>query len=282
MTHSPAGSPLRVGLLASSPAVLRALHEICRRAGYAPLVHATHPPRPAGGAWDDRLNEIRRHAPASAPIIAPSDRLAARIAPLRLDVLLCHGHLDPLPPGVPASTVHGVVNLHPGDLPPRPGIGAVASALLRGDPTIRATAHLVTAAPTPGPILARSEPVELPDWFDPRLLRREITTATLHLAPRALDVLATAAPVDDRDEAATTTGTPARGLCLLDLARGARDIHHQARMLHYLDWPALANLDDGAVRVFRTRLTPGAIRIPCATGRLWADQVIPLDPRPRR
>jgi methionyl-tRNA formyltransferase len=250
------------------------------------VVHATHgtsSPPPFGSLPDDRLLAIRNGAPGRHVIIAQPEELAAHIAPLRLDVLVCHGYPKLLPPDALASTTHGVVNLHSSDLPRHRGACPVQWALLQGDPTIRTTAHLMTDTYDQGPILAQSDPIELPDWFDPHSLHRNIIDATLKLAPRALDAIAARTPGRAQNEAdATYVGALDKGMCRLDRSRSARDIHNQARMLHYIGWPALTEIDSAAFRVMRTRLTPGTVRIPCATGDLWADQVIPLDRRSPR
>lgn len=113
------------------------------------------------------------------------ERIAARIAEVRADVLCLAGFMRLLSPAFVARFERRIVNVHPSLLPAFPGLDAQKQALEHGAKVAGATVHLVDAGTDTGPIAGQEAVAVLPGDDASRLAAR-ILEAEHRLYPATL------------------------------------------------------------------------------------------------
>ncbi|MEU4540701.1 phosphoribosylglycinamide formyltransferase [Streptosporangium sp. NPDC023825] len=106
------------------------------------------------------------------------ERLAARIAAYRPDLVVCAGFMKIL--GAPTLEAFPVLNTHPALLPSFPGAHGVRDALAYGVRVTGCTVMLADAGVDTGPIIAQ-EAVPVLDGDDEAALHERIKTVERHL-----------------------------------------------------------------------------------------------------
>lgn len=156
-------------------------------------------------------------------------RLAAMLAPLRPDLIVCGGFPWKIPAEVLALPRLGAVNLHPAALPKYRGPSSVEWALRNGDPELGFTVHRIDGGFDTGAILAQGS-VPIADEDDLGTLMGKLEPLLPQVLRRALERVARGEPGEPQDEAlASYAGFFEPEWRTIDWAAPARTVHNQVR-----------------------------------------------------
>lgn len=184
-------------------------------------------------------------------------RLAAMLAPLRPDLIICCGFPYRLSPDVTSLPRFGAINVHPALLPRHRGPWPLHWTFRAGDTEAGMTVHWMDAAFDTGGILAQGS-VPVTDEDDGASLMMKLAPLAVGLLVDALPRIANGDPGIPQDEAlATEAGFFEDAWRVVNWDQPARIVHNQIRSWTGVTGTprgAFATLDDARVLVTRTRL----------------------------
>jgi methionyl-tRNA formyltransferase len=277
---------MRIALATAGAKEFAALQTACVNAGHQPVVYAyCRSLRPRGQTDDHALGAIGsvvRAAPPGMDLLLPGtgEGLAESLAGYRPDLLVVHGFNWKLPAAVLEVPRLGAINIHASLLPKYRGPAPVLQAIRNGDEKIGMTVHRMDERFDTGPILAQQGGIALEDAVTPAGLWKQTRPVLIEVLSSALKQVANRAPGTPQDEtAASYAGFIEPAFRIIDWTRSARDIHNQVRMFAFIGRKSapLADIGNGRIRVFRTRLEPGpGLRISCADAPIWITDSSPV------
>lgn len=203
--------------------------------------------------------EVVRSTPPDVDVIVSNHprRLAAMIAPLRLDLIL----RGSFPWRIPAEVLHmprfGAINGHPASLPRYRGPNSVGWALRNGEPELGMTVHRMDADFDTGPILAQGA-VPIGDDDTAESIFSRLGPMIFTLFPAAIAKVLNGEPGEPQDEALASEAPlfePADRY--IDWTHSAREIHNLVRGWHgrnEVPLGAFADLEGERFVIARTRL----------------------------
>lgn len=269
-------APWRVVLVTRVPPVAAGFHEAIRAAGHDPVALLTI--RNADGRYGDFDTGVLVDAvPADLDILVPArrDSIAPLLQSVRPDLVVCMGFPWKVPPAALAVPPLGWLNGHPSLLPLHRGPVPVAWAIRQGDERIGITIHRMDAELDTGPILAQRT-LELGEYVEPDVFYPRMGETVMAALDDALAKVAAGEPGEPQRGDGTYETFFTDDDAHLDFSRPALEVHRLVWAWRYTISRgtlrgALAELDDGAVRVLASSLTEvdGARRVECADGPLW-------------
>ncbi|MBP2477677.1 methionyl-tRNA formyltransferase [Crossiella equi] len=251
---------------------------ICAAAGYPALAWGMSR---AARTRDEELlpTGVELLAPGTARgLVEPLRRLAPA------QIVVC-SYDRRLPEEVLSTARDGSVNVHFSLLPRWRGAAPLQHAVLAGDLTTGVTAHRITDRYDSGPILARSNEIQLGPWPRRHRLQPLLDAAMSELLPVALRAVTAGEPGQPQQEQeATDAPMLTSEIYTADWSSTAHEIHGRVRLLGYFsplggpDRGPVAELDGQRIRLLETSLTAvaGAREVRCADGPLWILRTAPV------
>lgn len=267
----------RVAIATRIAPVLSGFDAVVRAAGHEPVALLSM--RDHDGRYGDLpdIGELVMSAAPELEVLLPARRstLAALLASVDPDLVVCMGFPWKIPPDALAVPRLGWLNGHPSLLPRHRGPLPVAWAIREGDEEIGITFHRMDAELDTGPILAQrryplGEP-QSPDTFYP-----EFGPTVGETLAEALERLAAGGDGTPQPDGGNYESFFTAEDAWLDPSRPAAEVHRLAWAWRYamaLDGTrgALLELDGKPTRVLATSLAEveGAQRLDCADAPLW-------------
>jgi methionyl-tRNA formyltransferase len=184
-------------------------------------------------------------------------RVAAMIAPLRPDLIVCTAFPWILPEDVLALPPLGVVNGHNALLPKYRGPNALGWAFRNDDAGYGGTFHRMVPALDAGPILGQT-PVQIEDDDDVDSLHARFGPQMQELWRVVYERLVRGDPGEPQDESqAIDAPLFEPEWRYIDWSRSARTVHNQVRSwygLRYIPKGAIGEIEGRPVTVVKTRL----------------------------
>jgi methionyl-tRNA formyltransferase len=244
------------------------------------LVGVVTTPGPPKRRSLDYLDVVKATPPNTDVLVTNHmNRVAAMIAPLRPDLIVCVGFPWVIPEDVLALPPLGVVNLHNSLLPKYRGPNALGWAFRNDEREYGLTLHRMVPALDAGPILAQ-ERVSIADEDDVDSLHRRLFDIVRgqQVWDAVYERVIRGDPGEPQDESqASEAPLFEPEWRFIDWSRPARTVHNQVRSWYGMrDIPkgAIGEIDGRQVTVLKTRLTgqqsdaaPGTV-LPDSDGRL--------------
>jgi methionyl-tRNA formyltransferase len=256
----PAGEALRVVIFTVLPQVAAGFAQLFGTLGHRVVGIVTTP-----GPEQRRstgYQEVVRVVPPGIDIIVTTRprRLAAMLAPLRPDLILCMSFPLRIPQEVIDLPRLGTINGHPSKLPQYRGANSVGWMIRNGEPELAFTFHRMDAGFDTGPLLSQAT-VPLGEDDDIEVVLGKLQQLVATAFPRALERVLRGDPGDPQPEAGASEAPlfePAWRE--IDWASPALTVHRQVR-----SWFGLADYAAGALAdvagerlvILKTRRLPG-------------------------
>jgi methionyl-tRNA formyltransferase len=250
--------------------IYHAVDAVLRPLGHR-IVGLVTSPGPKRRRSDSYLDVVKA-APPGVDVIVTNhpQRLAAMLAPLQPDLIICGGFPWRIPTDVIQLPRLGAINFHPSHLPRHRGPNAVGWAFRADDPEIGFTVHRLDADFDTGAILAQTR-IPITDDDNGDSLNAKIGAQIAPLLGDALWRVAQAEPGEAQDETqASYAGLFEDDWRVIDWTRRARAIHNQVRSwVGFRDIPAGAfgQVGDETLLITKTRLlsrrsSPESVSVP--------------------
>lgn len=238
--------------------IVAGLQQILTAMGHT-LVGIVTSPGPAGRGLGQYL-EVVKAAPPNVDVIVSNHRKrwAAMLAPLKPDVIISMIFPWIIPDDVIALPRLAAINVHGALLPRGRGPNPVGWAFRNDDREIGLTVHYLDSGLDTGPMLAQAA-IPVSDEDDLETLFPRLAPLAPVVLARAFERIAAGDPGDIQDESyATYAGVFEEEYRTIDWSQPAREIHNQVRAwmsgLRGMIPGAVGTLDDGTLRILRTRL----------------------------
>lgn len=237
--------------------VYQMIEQILQPLGHQ-IVGVVTTPGPPARRSSDYLGVVNAVRPEVDVIVSTHPaRLAAMLAPLRPDLIICCGFPYRLSPDVTTLPRLGAINMHPSLLPRHRGPWPLHWTFRAGDTEAGMTVHWMDSSFDTGRILAQ-ERVPVTDDDDGTTLMMKLAPIAHELLVDALSRVAAGDRGDLQDESlATEAGLFEDAWRVVSWDQPARTVHNQVRSWTGItETPrgAFAILDGERVLVSRTRL----------------------------
>lgn len=272
-------SGLKIIIASSGPAQFGFLRETLTGMGHVPAAYlksrSLRPSEPPDSEDLESLNAMIANVPVGMDLLLPGTpgAIAAMLAGYEPDLLLVFGFNWRLPQEVLDVPRLGVLNVHPSALPKYRGPSPVPWTIRNGDEFMGLTIHRMTERIDAGPVLAQVTDIPVPYEVTNKEIWELIRDALPELLAKALDAVARGERgTPQNEDEANRAGWPPPEWQEVTWQGGRKDIHHQIRVLRFLNGGQgpVVPFGGNTVRVLRTSLTAdGGTRIECADGPLW-------------
>ncbi len=255
--------PTRTLFLGSGEFAVPVLDALVSEPGLRVVGVVSAPDRPSGRGGELGAVPVARRARAlGLPLLQPSrvrspDAIAA-IADLRPDLGVLADYGQIIPPALLAIPRHGILNVHPSDLPRHRGASPIAATIAAGDPVAAVSLIEMDRGLDSGPVIARESWPLVGTETAPELEAEAARHGASLLLRTIDDWLAGRRPATPQPGAGMTLTRPLRREDgRLDPSRSAADLERQVRA--YQPWPgSFVETADGRLIVHAAQVATGA------------------------
>jgi methionyl-tRNA formyltransferase len=234
------------------------------------------PANPSESEFVSAISDIVESIPNGMDLLLPgrSSGLAKQLVGYRPDLMVVYGFNWKLPLEVLNIPRLGVLNVHPSMLPKYRGPAPTLWAVRNGDTHFGVTVHRMNESIDAGPIMARSQPIVLPE----QVTHEEIWNRIASALP---DVLTEAVRRAEYGEAgqpqeleqATYAGFPPDSWFFIDWSDSRASIHNQLRVLRLLrpGEGVVSEVGGRRIRIRESSLdaASGGLPTQCRDGLIW-------------
>lgn len=270
---------LRVVLASYGGEQFRLLHSVCEGTGFVPVGYLVSRSIRSGGRSEsgdvELVSRVIESLPPGMDLLLPGTGrgVADALAGYQPDLMVVFGFNWRLPREVLELPPLGVLNVHLSALPRYRGPAPLLWAIRNGDRTFGVTVHRMDEGLDTGPVLAQVDGIPLPDNATPRSVWEQLSPVVAGVLREALGQVVAGDPGVAQDEAlASYAGFAPMDWQTVEWTNGRRSIHHQIRVLRYMNGGAgpVIDLKGMRIRVSSTSLDPGdGVLVECGDGPLW-------------
>lgn len=219
---------LRIVLIATAPPAALAVDAALRRLGYDVVAIVSLRVAPGRFGTYEPASVLRAAPGGDVLFIASPATLVPLLGVYAPDVVVCCSFPARIPEAALAVPRYGIVNVHPGLVPPYPGPNPLGWALRNGDRELGLTVHSMTADVDGGPVLAQ-DAVPIADDDDSDAIMAKLGTLLPALLPVALQRLVAGDAGDPQPTDRGYAGVFEPEYIEVDWSLSAREIHRRTR-----------------------------------------------------